>query len=191
MLPYVVKTSIFVQKNNSIQVLYILAIFKGIEIVFVLVIWLILPSGDIWSSVFRISAVKILSVISNRCSHSIKDTKTHQKRFVPLVELNRATLLEHYKSSKFNKPDDFIWPNQSGGSLNESLVNHRFTQSIRKLGLRKIRLYDLSHGHITELLNDGVPDKQIQERVGHSSATMTKDRYGHFLVGAQEKSIRK
>ena len=57
--------------------------------------------------------------------------------------------------------------------------------------LRKIRLYDLRHGHITEPLNDGVPYKQIQERVGHSSATMTKDRYGHFVVGAQEKSIRK
>jgi len=124
-------------------------------------------------------------------SHTIKDTKTHQERFVPLVELNRVALLEHYNNSKFNKPDDFIWPNKSGGSLDESLVNRRFTQSIRKLGLRKIRLYDLRHGHITELLNDGVPDKQIQERVGHSSATMTKDRYGHFLIGAQEKSIRK
>ncbi len=124
-------------------------------------------------------------------SHTIKDTKTHQERFVPFVELNRVALLGHYNNSTFNKPDDFIWPNKSGGSLDESLVNRRFTRSIRKLGLRKIRLYDLRHGHITELLNDGVPDKQIQERVGHSSATMTKDRYGHFLVGAQEKSIRK
>jgi integrase len=123
-------------------------------------------------------------------SHTIKDTKTHQKRSVPLLELNRAILLEHYKSSKFTKPDDFIWANKSGGPLNESLVSRHFTQSIRKLGLRKIRFYDLKHGHITELLNDGVPDKQIQERVGHSSATMTKDRYGHFVVGAQEKSIR-
>ncbi len=124
-------------------------------------------------------------------SRTIKDTKTHQARFVPLVELNRVVLLEHYSNSKFNKPDDFIWPNKSGGPLDESLINRRFTRSIQKLGLRKIRLYDLRHGHITELLNDGVPDKQIQERVGHSSATMTKDRYGHFLVGAQEKSIRK
>jgi hypothetical protein len=106
------------------------------------------------------------------------------------VELNRVVLLGHYNNSKFNKPNDFFWTNMSGGSLNWFLANRRFTQSIRKLGLRKIRLYDLRHGHITELLNDGVPDKQIQERVGHSSATMTKDRYGHFLVGAQEKSIR-
>jgi integrase len=123
-------------------------------------------------------------------SHGIKDTKTHQKRLVPLLEINRAALLEHYKNSKFTRPDDFIWPNESGGPLNESLVNHHFTRSIKKLGLRKIRLYDLKHGHITELLNDGVPDKQIQERVGHSSGTMTKDRYGHFMPGAQQESIR-
>jgi site-specific recombinase XerD len=77
----------------------------------------------------------------------------------------------------------------SGRQLNESTISNRFSKTLQKLGLRKIRLYDLRHGHITELLNDGVPDKQIQERVGHASATMTKDRYGHFMVGAQEKSI--
>ena len=110
---------------------------------------------------------------------------------MPLLELNRVVLLEHYKNSKFTGPDNYIWPNKSGGPLSESDVNCRFTESILQLGLRKIRLYDLRHGHITELLNDGVPDKQIQERVGHASATMTKDRYGHFMVGAQEESIRK
>jgi integrase len=124
-------------------------------------------------------------------SCTIKDTKTHQKRLVPLVEINRAVLMEHYQKSKFNQPDDFIWPNKSGGPLSVSLVDGHFANSLQKLGLRKIRLYDLRHGHITELLNDGVPDKQIQERVGHASATMTKDRYGHFMTGAQEKSIRK
>jgi len=107
------------------------------------------------------------------------------------VEINRAILHWHYENSKFNKPDDFIWPNTTGSALNESLISRRFTKSIAKLGLPKIRLYDLRHGHITELLNDGVPDTQIQERVGHSSSTMTKDRYGHFVVGEQKKSIQK
>jgi integrase len=73
--------------------------------------------------------------------------------------------------------------------MNESTISHRFTESLRKKGMRPIRLYDLRHTHITHLLNDNIPDKQIQQRVGHSSATMTKDRYGHFLVGAQEQSI--
>ena len=99
-------------------------------------------------------------------------------------------LLDHYEKSKFTEPEDFIWTNSAGNHLDESRLSRRFTKSIKRLGLRKIRLYDLRHGHITELLNDGIPDKQIQERVGHSSATMTKDRYGHFMVGAQEKSMK-
>ena len=74
--------------------------------------------------------------------------------------------------------------------MNESAISRRFTESLRKRGMRPIRLYDLRHTHITYLLNDNVPDKQIQQRVGHASATMTKDRYGHFMVGAQEASIR-
>jgi len=114
-------------------------------------------------------------------SHSIK-TQRHIKKGLCPRELNRSIILEHYKNSKFTKPDDFIWPNKSGGSLNESLVNHRFTQSIKKLGLRKIRLYDLRHGHITETTNDGVPDKQIQERVGHSSANYDQRQYGTFWL---------
>jgi integrase len=120
----------------------------------------------------------------------VKDTKTHQKRVVPLTNLNINILLEHQANSKFIKSDDLIWPNESGGFLDESEVSGRFSETLRERGFRHIRLYDLRHGHITELLNDNVPDKQIQHRVGHSSATMTKDRYGHFMVGAQEQSIR-
>jgi integrase len=86
--------------------------------------------------------------------------------------------------------DDLIFADLEGQPINPDTATPAFTKIASRAGL-KLRLHDLRHGHITELLNDGLPDKQIHERVGHSSATMTKDRYGHFLVGAQEKAIRK
>jgi integrase len=136
---------------------------------------------------------EMLSVTSNLECHTLQEKKPkneYRNRFIPLLEYNLTVLREHFAGSKFKKPDDLIWPNESGNFMREDYVSKGFSKSLKDLGLRHIRLYDLRHGHITELLNAGVPDKQIQERVGHASATMTKDRYGHFMVGAQEQSIR-
>jgi integrase len=46
-------------------------------------------------------------------------------------------------------------------------------------GLPKVRLHDLRHTHATLLLQRGIPAKLVQERLGHSSITMTLDLYSH------------
>ncbi len=43
-----------------------------------------------------------------------------------------------------------------------------------------LRFYDLRHAHVSWLVADGkLGIKEISERVGHSSAVMTLDRYAH------------
>jgi integrase len=147
--------------------------------------------GCIWKDYDFDSGILTIHRRLEKHSRMIKDTKTHQKRSTYLVTPNQIALLGQYKNSKFRKSGDFIWPKQTGRPLSKSLVNHRFKKSLQRFGLREIMLYDLRHGDITELLNDGVPNNKIQERVGYASATITKDRYGHFLPSAQEKSTRK
>jgi len=67
-------------------------------------------------------------------------------------------------------------------------IQHRLESHSCEVGIT-LRLCDLRHGHITELLSGGIPYKQIQEIAGHSSDTITKD--GHFMVGEQKKSMQK
>jgi integrase len=57
---------------------------------------------------------------------------------------------------------------------------------LSKLGLPDIRLYDLRHTSATILLKQKVSPKVVQERLGHSTITLTMDTYSHVLEGMQE-----
>jgi len=54
-----------------------------------------------------------------------------------------------------------------------------FQQQLESAGLPKVRLHDLRHGHASLLLQRGIPAKMVQERLGHSSITMTLNLYSH------------
>jgi integrase len=43
----------------------------------------------------------------------------------------------------------------------------------------QIRFHDLRHGHVTYLMEAGVPLPVIAQRVGHSSVAVTGDTYSH------------
>jgi integrase len=43
------------------------------------------------------------------------------------------------------------------------------------------RFHDLRHWHVTQALAVGLPVRDVAERVGHASARMTLDVYGHAI----------
>jgi integrase len=47
-----------------------------------------------------------------------------------------------------------------------------------------VRLHDLRHFHASALLEAGVPVTVVSRRLGHASASMTLDVYGHVLPAA-------
>lgn len=49
---------------------------------------------------------------------------------------------------------------------------------------RRYTFHSLRHTHATHLLREGVDIKTLQRRLGHSSAAITLDTYGHVLPGA-------
>ena len=57
--------------------------------------------------------------------------------------------------------------------------------------LPRIRLHDLRHSHATHLLAAGVHPKIAQERLGHSSISITLDTYSHVLPGMQDDAVAK
>ncbi|MBA3585588.1 MAG: tyrosine-type recombinase/integrase [Gemmatimonadetes bacterium] len=56
---------------------------------------------------------------------------------------------------------------------------------MRELGLPRIRLHDLRHTHATLALSASIHPKVVQERLGHSSVTMTLDLYSHAIPAMQ------
>ncbi len=58
---------------------------------------------------------------------------------------------------------------------------------MRRLGIA-CRLHDLRHWHVTQALGAGLPVRDVAERVGHASARMTLDVYGHAIASADRKA---
>lgn len=72
-----------------------------------------------------------------------------------------------------------------GTPLDPDSVSGTFERIVRRLRLPVIRLHDLRHTHATLALAAGVHPKVVQERLGHSSVTMTLDLYSHAVPGMQ------
>lgn len=79
-----------------------------------------------------------------------------------------------------------VFCKEDGTFLRPEEFTKRFQRHLVKAGLPKIRLHDLRHTHASLLLARGVHPKVVQERLGHSSITMTLDLYSHLTPGLQE-----
>jgi integrase len=69
----------------------------------------------------------------------------------------------------FVRPDGHPW--------HPNTVSQRFRKLVRRSGLPPIRLHDLRHGAATLALDAGVDIKVVQEQLGHSTSTLTRDTY--------------
>jgi len=59
------------------------------------------------------------------------------------------------------------------------------------LKLPDITFHDLRHTHATLLLEQGVHPKIVQERLGHSTISMTLDTYSHVLPNIHQEAANK
>ena len=75
-------------------------------------------------------------------------------------------------------------------------ANQKFTEQAEKKGvipelLPIIRFHDLRHTAATIMLSQGVHPKIVQERLGHSTISMTLDTYSHVLPTMQKEAAEK
>jgi integrase len=87
------------------------------------------------------------------------------------------------------------WPARlaTGGPLDLKNATARHFKSLLTAyyPLPEIRVYDLRHTHVTHLLAAGTPVHVVAKRVGHASAKMTLDVYGHVLSGQDGDAVAK
>jgi site-specific recombinase XerD len=68
-------------------------------------------------------------------------------------------------------------------------LHERLWSACRRAGLREIRWHDLRHSFACQLVSAGVPLRQVQDWLGHSTMTMTM-RYSHLAPGHGADLIR-
>jgi len=77
--------------------------------------------------------------------------------------------------------DGLVFTSAWGAPASDSAVRKDFTRCLRAAGLPRMRLHDLRHSCATILLASGLPVNVVSEKLGHSSASMTWNVYGHVI----------
>jgi integrase len=79
-----------------------------------------------------------------------------------------------------------------GGSLDPDNFRSRYwTPAVAAAGLTPLRIHDLRHTTASLAIAAGADVKMLQTMLGHASAVMTLDRYGHLMPGrAQDVADR-
>jgi integrase len=126
-----------------------------------------------------------------------KETKSGKGRAVDLPALVAVELRAHRIRQAGTllqlgvrlSRDHHVVARADGQPLQPRSLTHAFVKFIRRHGLQRIRLHDLRHSHATHMLTAGVHPKIAQERLGHSSVSVTIDLYSHVLPGMQAEAV--
>lgn len=115
------------------------------------------------------------------------EPKTYEHRSVTLPAFLRDELGAHL-AGRSVEPDDFVFTSPNGGVLHHKMFYRTiFKPAVVAAGLPStLRFHDLRHTCASLCIALGAHPKAIQERLGHSSITVTLDRYGHLFPKLDE-----
>ena len=65
-------------------------------------------------------------------------------------------------------------------TINTDTLRNRMMKLCDEAGIKKIRIHDIRHSHVSMLISMGYDAKLISERLGHESIQITMDTYGHL-----------
>jgi integrase len=108
--------------------------------------------------------------------------KTHEARTVRLPR-SLAAEVGAYLADRPHGPEDLVFTAPLGGPLRQSkFVPGYFKPAARAAGLpATLRFYDLRHMAASLLIREGASVKAVQRQLGHATASITLDTYGHLF----------
>jgi integrase len=106
--------------------------------------------------------------------------KTHQRREVPLPRFLVDQLAPHLASLA---PDDLVFTGVRRGAPLRAAIFRRghFEAAAAAIGIPGLHPHELRHTAASLAIAAGADVKVVQQMLGHASATMTMDTYGHLF----------
>ena len=116
------------------------------------------------------------------------DPKTYERRTVPMPR-NLADEIADHLMSRPSDPNAFVFTAPGGGPLrHNNFYNRHFKPAVVHAGLpTRTRFHDLRHTNAALLVAQGANPLSIKQRLGHSSITVTFDRYGHLFPELEQE----
>ncbi len=124
----------------------------------------------------RAEIVEAVAEVGGRAVFSTP--KSHQVRSVPIPRFLVDELAQHVAGQN---PDDFVFTSPRGGLLRLQNFRHTvFDRAARTAGLDRLTPHGLRHTAASLAITSGADVKVVEQMLGHASATMTLDLYGHL-----------
>jgi integrase len=115
-------------------------------------------------------------------NYKLGTTKTHETRSVPIPQ----PVLDLLRDRLSGSPDGLVFPGADG-----FLKNHEFRKvfdpAATKAGLTGLSPHELRHTCASLAIRSGANIKTVQRLLGHATATMTLDNYGHLYPDDLDK----
>lgn len=85
--------------------------------------------------------------------------------------------------------EGLVFPSPKGGPFDDRALAVRAKAAWTEAKLQPIGLHEARHTYASLMIAAGVNIKTISEWMGHSSVTITLDRYGHLLPGSAQVAL--
>jgi integrase len=116
------------------------------------------------------------------------------KRIIVLGQETVDRLARHHEAQELQKmanrarweENELIFPNTIGKPENWRNMYADYKDLLHENGLPDISFHDLRHTSLSFLLDMGTPINTVQQRAGHSKASITTDTYGHSLAHSEQ-----
>ena len=109
----------------------------------------------------------------------ITDPKTPKSnRIIKMPDFLCQEMQEYIKSIYGNAPNGRIFP------MTKSYLHHEMTRGAVTQGVKRIRVHDIRHSHVSLLIEMGFSAVATADRVGHESIDITY-RYAHLFPSKQ------
>lgn len=105
-------------------------------------------------------------------------------RTILLPDFLADEIQEYFLMISYFGQDDPIFP------MSKSYFNNEMTRGCRLSGVKRIRVHDLRHSHISMLIDMGFSPVDIADRMGHESIKITLD-YAHMFPSRQIDMAKK
>ena len=86
-------------------------------------------------------------------------------------------------------PEDFVFPNSSGGMMRPTRSNQHLKLFVKRLGLPPLSIHAFRHTYATLHLRAGVPVAVVSRNIGHRNITTTLNVYRHVLEDEREAHL--
>lgn len=115
----------------------------------------------------------------------ITDPKTPKSvREIAMPDFLIEEMKDYMKQVYGLEKDDRLFP------VTKYYLKHEMTRGAAAAGVKRIRIHDLRHSHISLLIDMGYTPLAIADRVGHESITITY-KYAHLFPSTQTEMANK